>query len=205
MKTFFISLKISVVSLVFLTLLLGVIYPVFMWGVGSLFFHKHTNGTLFYHQGGKVLGSEWIAQNFSSDKYFHPRPSSAGDNGYDAASSSGSNLGPTSQKLIDSLTQRVKDFRSSNKWSGEIPADAVTASGSGLDPHISVKNAYIQASRVASSRSISQDDVEQLIKKYTERRTLWIFGEKRVNVLRINLALDKQVLKGFPADIGSRK
>lgn len=162
-----------------------------MWGVGQLFFHKHANGTLFYYQNGKVLGSEWIAQNFTSAKYFHPRPSAAGDKGYDAANSSGSNLGPTSQKLIDTLKQRASDYRSENQISGDVPADAITASGSGLDPHISVPNAQIQASRVGSARNLSQEEMDRLIHQYTEGRTLWIFGEKRINVLRINLALDK--------------
>lgn len=190
MKSFLISLRISIVSLFFLTLLLGILYPLFMWGIGQLLFHKKANGTLFYFREGKVLGSEWIAQNFTGDKYFHPRPSAAGDAGYDAANSSGSNLGPTSQKLIDALKQRVGDYRSANKWSGPIPADAVTASGSGLDPHISLKNAQIQAARVAEARNLSQEAMDKLIEQYTEGRSFGIFGEKRINVLRMNLALD---------------
>src|SRR5579872_5406737 len=107
-------LKTSVILLFFLTILLGVIYPCFMWGVGQLFFHREANGSLFYYKNGKVIGSEWIAQNFTSAKYFHPRPSNAGDKGYDAANSSGSNLGPTSQKLIDTLKQRASDYRKEN-------------------------------------------------------------------------------------------
>ena len=193
MKVFISSLWTSLIALILFTVLLGVVYPCLIWGIGQIFFNKKANGTLFYYQNGKVIGSELIAQNFTSSHYFHPRPSSAGDNGYDAANSSGSNLGPTSQKLIDAVKGRVATYRSENSLGTEvlIPADAVTGSGSGLDPHISVRNALLQASRVASARSMSVDDVNQLIGKYTEGRALGLFGEKRVNVLRINLALDK--------------
>jgi K+-transporting ATPase ATPase C chain len=197
MRAFFVSLKPALISLILLTLLLGIIYPLFMYGVGQLFFHRKANGTLFYYQNGKVLGSEWIAQGFTKPEYFHPRPSSAGDKGYDAANSSGSNLGPTSQKLADALKQRAGAYRSENKLSSDtpIPADAVTTSGSGLDPHISVTNALLQASRVASARSLAEGDVRDLIAKYTEGPTLGLFGESRINVLRVNLALDK-ITKG---------
>lgn len=193
MKVFLSSLRISFVALACLTVLLGIIYPCFIWGVGQLLFHKKANGTLFYYQNGEVIGSELIAQNFSLASYFHPRPSSAGDNGYDAANSSGSNLGPTSQKLIDTVRGRVAAYRSENSLSDDvlIPPDAVTGSGSGLDPHISLANAMLQASRVASARGMAVEDVRHLIGKYTEGRALWLFGEKRVNVLRVNLALDK--------------
>lgn len=193
MRAFFSSLKISLVTLILLTVLLGVIYPCFIWGVGQIFFHKKANGTLFYYRDGTVIGSEWIGQNFSSVRYFHPRPSSAGNAGYDAANSSGSNLGPISWKLIDSVRARVSAYRSENSLSDDvkIPADAVTASGSGLDPHISVENALIQCRRVAAARSISIDQMKQLVENYIEGRSLGLFGEKRVNVLRLNLALDK--------------
>jgi K+-transporting ATPase ATPase C chain len=201
MKAFFASLKPAVISLALLTLLLGIIYPLFMYGMGQLFFHKSANGTLFYYQDGKVLGSEWIAQGFTKPEYFHPRPSSAGDKGYDAANSSGSNLGPTSQKLADALRQRAVDYRSENKLSSDtsIPADAITTSGSGLDPHISVANALLQATRVASARSLNEGDVRSLIAEYTEGPSLGLFGEARINVLRLNLALDKLALsQGTP-------
>lgn len=190
MKTFLASLKPATISLLILTFLLGIVYPVFMYGVGQLFFHKKANGTLIYDRNGKVLGSEWIGQNFTKPEYFHPRPSSAGEKGYDAAASSGSNLGPTSQKLADALKQRVSDYRSENELSSDIliSADAVTASGSGLDPHISVANALLQAARVAQKRNISEKDVKKLIAEYTEKGLL---GKARVNVLRLNLALDK--------------
>ncbi len=174
-------------ALCFLTLLLGVAYPLLMWGIGELFFHKSANGSLLYRKDGSVLGSEWIAQRFTEDKYFQPRPSSAG---YDAAHSSASNLGPTSQSLISAVEQRTRAYRIQNSWSGAIPVDAVTGSGSGLDPHISVENARIQSTRVAKARGLSPDQIDKLIQKHTEGPSLGLFGEKRINVLRINLALD---------------
>lgn len=193
MKPFFASLKPAAISLVFLTILLGIIYPLFICGIGQLFFNSKANGSLFYYEDGEVLGSEWIAQGFTQAEYFHPRPSYAGSNGYDAANSSGSNLGPTSQKLIDALRQRVAHYRSENKLAVNtpIPADAVTASGSGLDPHISITNALLQVSRVASARGLREEVVRNLILEYTESPSLGFFGEARINVLRINLALDK--------------
>lgn len=183
-------IKTSLLSLALLTLLLGLIYPLVMWGIGELIFNHHSNGSLYYYPNKEVLGSELIAQNFTTDKYFQPRPSSAGNNGYDASHSSGNNLGPTSQRLIETIQERVKHYRSVNKWNGDIPADAVTGSGSGLDPHISVQNARIQAARVAGARGMSMDEVNRMVDQYTEGRTLWVFGEKRVNVLKVNLALD---------------
>ena len=193
MRAFFASLKPAIISLALLTVLLGIIYPLFMFGVGQLFFHKKANGSLFFYEDGKVIGSLWIAQNFTKPEYFHPRPSSAGDKGFDAANSSGSNLGPTSQKLADALQQRVAAYRSENSLSSDtmIPADAVMTSGSGLDPHISTANALLQAARVASARGLSQGKIEDLITEYTEEPTLGLFGQARINVLRINLALDK--------------
>ncbi len=187
------TLKTSAILLTLLTILLGIIYPYFMWGIGQVFFHKHANGTLFFYKDKKVLGSEWIAQNFTQDEYFHPRPSSAGDKGYDASNSSGSNLGPTSQKLIDTLKSRSSDYRAANQLSptAPIPADAITTSGSGLDPHISPENALLQAPRISAARNLPLDQLSQLIDAFTEGRTLAIFGEKRINVLRINLELDK--------------
>jgi K+-transporting ATPase ATPase C chain len=192
MREFFASLKPAIITLALMTLLLGILYPLFMCGVGHLFFHKNASGSLFFHQDGSPLGSKWIAQGFTKPEYFHPRPSSAGS-GYDATSSSGSNLGPTSQKLSDALTQRAQAYRSENNLSSDtpIPADAVTASGSGLDPHISVANALLQASRVAAARGLSETALKNLIQEYTEGPSLWLFGEARINVLRINLALDK--------------
>ena len=193
MRTFFGSLKISFILLALLTLLLGIAYPFFMCGVGQILFHHQANGSIFYYEDGEPMGSEWIAQNFTQAQYFHPRPSNAGSNGFDATSSSGSNLGPTAQKLSDALKQRAHDYRSDNNLRSDtpIPADAVMASGSGLDPHISVANALLQAPRIASARGMSQEAVNKLIAEYTEGRTLGLFGEPRINVLRMNLALDK--------------
>lgn len=193
MKLFIASLRPALIALVLLTILGGIIYPLFMYGIGELFFHNEANGTLFYYKDGKVMGSEWIGQNFTKPEYFHPRPSAAGANGYDAANSSGSNLGPTSKALIDSLRQRAQSYRTENKLAPDtvIPAEAVTASGSGLDPHISVGNALLQASRVAAARGISVDEVKKTIERYTDGPTWGLFGEERINVLRINLALDK--------------
>ncbi len=193
MKTFFGSLKPALIALALLTVILGILYPLFIYGIGELFFHKKTNGTLFYDKVGKIVGSEWIGQNFTKPEYFHPRPSAAGDKGYDATSSSGSNLGPTSQKLVDTLKKRAADYRSENKLPPDavIPADAVTASGSGLDPHISVSNALLQAARIAAARHLNTDQVKTLIEEFTEAPTWGLFGESRINVLRINLRLDE--------------
>lgn len=192
MRTFFATFRPAFLCLLLLTLLLGIIYPLFMYGIGQLFFHKTANGSLIL-QNGKVIGSEWIGQNFNQPTYFHPRPSSAGDKGYDAANSSGSNLGPTSQKLIDQIRDRATNYRAENQLGADIliPADAVTASASGLDPHISVENALLQASRIAQARNLPKEKIMQLIEKFTEGRDLGLFGEKRINVLRINLALDQ--------------
>lgn len=192
MKSFLSSLKTSAIALTLLTILLGIIYPLFMFGVGQIILHKEAKGSLIYDKG-RVIGSELIAQNFTKPEYFHSRPSSAGDKGYDAANSSGSNLGPTSQKLFDAIKKRADDYRKENNLSDEsiVPSSAVTASGSGLDPHITTVNARTQAPRVANARGISQDEIDKLIEEHTEGRFLGLLGEERINVLRINLALDK--------------
>jgi potassium-transporting ATPase KdpC subunit len=178
-------------TLLFAIILCGV-YPVLIWGAAQLLFPHQANGSLIESSDRKIVGSEWLGQNFTGAKYFHPRPSAAGANGYDAANSSGSNLGPTSKKLIESVKQRVADYRAENGLGSlvPVPADAVTASGSGLDPHITVKNAAFQAPRVAKERGLSLDDVKSEIVKATDRRSLGIFGEAGVNVLKLNLALD---------------
>jgi potassium-transporting ATPase KdpC subunit len=177
-------------TLLFAVVLCG-IYPVTIWGVGQLLFPHQANGSLIESSDRKIVGSEWLGQNFASAKYFHSRPSSAGT-GYDAANSSGSNLGPTSQKLIDAVKQRVADYRKENDLAADalVPGDAVTASGSGLDPHISPKNALLQAPRVARERGISTDLVQAEIEKATVGRQFGILGEAGVNVLKLNLALD---------------
>ena len=186
-------IRTSFVSLAALTILFGVIYPMFMWVIGQIFFRSEANGSLVYKEG-KVIGSELIGQNFSNAGYFHPRPSSAGDHGYDAANSSGSNLGPTSKKLIDAIVLRATAYRAENGLdpSTPLPADAVTSSGSGLDPHISVENAILQANRVAQARKLPKDDIIKIIKENTEAPEFGLFGEPRVNVLLLNLNLDKK-------------
>jgi K+-transporting ATPase ATPase C chain len=178
-------------TLLFALVLCG-IYPVVIWGAGQLLFPYQANGSLIEGSDRRIVGSEWIGQNFTGARYFHSRPSAAGPNGYDAVNSSGSNLGPTSKKLIDSVRQRTADYRKENDLGPDslVPGDAVTASGSGLDPHISPKNAALQAPRVAKARGLGLDDVRSEIAKATDRRSLGIFGEAGVNVLKLNLALD---------------
>ena len=197
MKSWIASLRTSFLMIIFFTLLLGIFYPLVMVGIGQLFFHRKANGSLVHSQEGGVIGSEWIAQSFTKPEYFHPRPSNAGDKGYDATSSSGSNLGPTSQKLFDTLRQRSIAYRSENQLNSSvlIPADAVTASGSGLDPHISLANALLQVSRVAQTRGLSEDVVKDLIAKHTEGPTFGFFGNERINVLLLNFALDQKGIK----------
>jgi K+-transporting ATPase ATPase C chain len=186
----------SILATLLFALLLCGIYPVIIWGAGQLIFPYQANGSLIEGRDRKIIGSEWLGQNFTGAKYFHPRPSSAGT-GYDAANSSGSNLGPTSQKLIDAVKQRVADYRSENGLAADalVPGDAVTASGSGLDPHISPKNAALQVARVAKARGVSPDEVRAEIAKATAGPSLGILGEAGVNVLKLNLALDQGVPK----------
>jgi potassium-transporting ATPase KdpC subunit len=170
-----------------LTLLTGAAYPLFMTFVGQSLFPHQANGSLI-KEGDKIIGSELIGQNFSSDRYFHPRPSAAG-NGYDAAASSGSNLAPSSIKLIDAATLRVEELRKTGDVRS-IPVDLVTSSGSGLDPDISVAAAQFQAPRIALARSLPLQQIEKLISSHTTPRTFGFLGENRVNVLALNRALD---------------
>ncbi len=185
------QLRISLIAVVTLAVLLCGIYPAIVWGLAQILFPDAANGSLV-KVDGKVVGSQLLAQNFTGAQYFHPRPSSAGDAGYDAANSGGSNLGPTSKKLIETVKNRIDAYRAENNLNAEtpVPADAVTASGSGLDPHISLKNAYLQAPRVAKARGMSANAVKEEIKIHAEGRALGVFGEPRVNVLKLNLALD---------------
>jgi K+-transporting ATPase ATPase C chain len=185
------ALRISVIAVISLAVLLCGIYPLIVWGIAQGIFPHQANGSLMVREG-TVVGSELIAQNFADAKYFHPRPSSAGETGYDAASSGGSNLGPLSKKLIGSVKDRVEAYRSENNLpSGTpVPADAVTASASGLDPHISVRNALLQTPRVAQARGTSEEAVKRKMRDYTEGPGLGVFREQRVNVLKLNLALD---------------
>ena len=186
------ELRISFIATVCLAVLLCGIYPALVWAVAQGLFHSQANGSLVSVKG-QVIGSSLLAQRFTGPGYFHPRPSAAGD-GYDAVNSGGSNLGPTSQKLIDAVKERIAAYRAENTLAPEvlIPADAVTASGSGLDPHISLRNALLQAERVAKSRGINEAVIQKKIAAYTEGRDLMIFGEPRVNVLRLNLDLDRK-------------
>jgi len=167
------------------------IYPLVVFGLGRAFADK-ADGSLIVDSKGVIRGSKLMAQNFTGAKYFHPRPSAAGNNGYDPTSSSGSNLGPTSQKLRDSIAQNLADYRSQNglATNAPVPADAVTASASGLDPHISLENAALQAPRVAKERGLKMEDVKSLISQYTDLPDLGLLGDAGVNVLRLNLALD---------------
>ena len=172
------------------TVLTGIVYPVAVTGVARVAFHDKADGSLVT-RNGKVVGSELLGQSFSQARYFHPRPSAAGD-GYDASRSSGSNLGPTNARFLREVEQRVASYRQENGLppSAEVPADAVTASGSGLDPNISAANARLQAHRVAAARGIDIDTVVSLIDDHTTGRSLGFLGEQVVNVLKLNLALD---------------
>jgi len=167
------------------------IYPLVVFGVAQLLFRDKANGSLIVGADSTIKGSRLLGQQFTGEKYFHSRPSAAG-NGYDATSSGGSNLGPTSQKLRDSIAQNISDYRTQNGLGTNtpVPADAVTASGSGLDPHIGVQNAQMQAARVAKARGLSLDKVQALIAEYTDRADLGVLGDAGVNVLELNLALD---------------
>jgi K+-transporting ATPase ATPase C chain len=192
MKTFLTELKTSVLlTLVFAVLLCGV-YPVAVWAGAQALFPAQANGSLITDQDGIVRGSALLAQSFTSDRYFHPRPSAAGT-GYDASSSSGTNLGPTSKQLADSIQSAVAAYRTANGLAVDapVPADAVTSSASGLDPHISVANAQRQVARVAQARGLAADKVSALVAAHTAGRDLAVFGEPRVNVLLLNLALDE--------------
>lgn len=174
-----------------LTILTGVVYPSVVTGLCQLLFPRQANGNLI-HENGRILGSTLIGQNFRRPEYFHPRPSAAGGDGYDASASAGSNLGPTSRKLVDRVRRDVESFRNENPdFRGPIPADIVTASGSGLDPHISPAAAQAQAFRVAKSRGLPLNQVIGLIAQYTEAPSLGFLGDARVNVLALNIALDR--------------
>ena len=192
MKTLFVEIKTAVLlTIVFAVLLCGA-YPLAVWAGAQAFFADKANGSLVVDKAGVVRGSRLLAQNFSSDKYFQPRPSAAGT-GYDATASSGTNLGPTSQKLADSIKAAAIAYRQTNGLASDasVPADAVTSSASGLDPHISVANANLQATRVAKARGLPIEKLQSLIAAATEGRDWTVFGEPGVNVLQLNVALDE--------------
>lgn len=193
MKDFFAEARAAILSTLVLAVVCCGVYPLVVYGLGQALFHDKANGGLIVDPSGAVRGSKLLGQNFTDPKYFHPRPSAAG-NGYDAANSSGSNLGPTSQKLNDAIKDRIAAYRSENGLNENqpVPADAVTASGSGLDPHISVQNAELQVPRVARVRALDIDKVRELVRQNTDGRDLGFLGEPGVNVLQLNLALDAQ-------------
>jgi potassium-transporting ATPase KdpC subunit len=190
MKDLVAEFRASIAATLLLAVLCCGIYPAVVWVVGQGLFSGKANGSLV-KVDGKVAGSSLLAQGFTAPNYFHPRPSAAGQ-GYDAANSSGTNLGPTSKKLIGDVKQRVADYRTENNLppDARVPADAVTSSASGLDPHISVRNAVLQAARVAKARGIGEKEVLAKVGAHTEGRTLGLLGEPRVNVLMLNLSLD---------------
>jgi K+-transporting ATPase ATPase C chain len=191
MKDLFSEIRGAVMSTLVLAVVCCGLYPLVVWGIAQVAFHDKANGSLIIEKDGTVRGSKLLGQNFTAEKYFHPRPSAAG-NGYDAVNSGGSNFGPTSQKLNDAIKDRIAAYRKENglQESEPVPADAVTASGSGLDPHISLRNAELQVTRVAKARSLGEDKVRALINQYTDSADLGVLGEPGVNVLQLNLALD---------------
>lgn len=191
MKLLLSQLRVAVIATLSLAVLLCGFYPVMVWALAQGLFPQQANGSLIT-QDGKVLGSSLVAQGFSGPGYFHPRPSAAGK-GYDAAASGGSNLGPTSRKLIAQIKARVDRYRTENglKERDPVPAEAVTGSASGLDPHISLDNALLQARRIAQVRGLSEESVRRKIDAHTEGRDLGFLGEPRVNVLELNLDLER--------------
>ena len=195
MKTFFKELWISILVTIVLCIVVSGIYPVLIWAIGQLCFPYQANGSLI-ESDGKIVGSALLAQGFSGEKYFHPRPSAAGT-GYDPLNSGGSNLGPTSLKLIDGIKANIDQYRQENGLSPKVlvPADAVTASGSGLDPHISPQNAALQIPRVARARGLSEDVVREAVAKAMDGSLLGLGGDPGVNVLKLNVALDTEASK----------
>lgn len=178
------TLRPAAVLLGLFMLLTGIAYPLAVTGIAQAIMPASANGSLI-ERGGRMIGSDLVGQRFVSDRYFWPRPSAAGNDGYDAASSSGSNLGPTSKALVKRVTAEI-----ARRGGGPVAADAVTASASGLDPHISPENARAQASRIARARGLKETQVAALVEQHIKGRAVWIIGQPRVNVLRINLALD---------------
>jgi len=192
MKNLFAEFGRSIVATLFFAVICCGLYPLVVFGAAQLLFPHQANGSLLVDKSGAVRGSALLAQNFTSAQYFHPRPSAAGANGFDPTSSSGSNLGPTSSNLVANITANIATYRSDNNLATNVPvpADAVTESASGLDPHITPANAEFQIARVAKARGLSEDRVRELVKQNTAGRDLGVFGEPRVNVMTLNFALD---------------
>jgi K+-transporting ATPase ATPase C chain len=186
------EIKPAILITLILTVLTGLIYPLAITGLSQVLFPHQANGSLIT-AGGQVVGSSLIGQNFAKPEYFHPRPSAAGEKGYDAASSGASNLAPTNPALDKRLSESAAAFRKENPgYTGPIPADAITASSSGLDPHISPATALVQCERIAKARNVSVEQIRELVEAHTEGRQLGFLGEPRVNVLLLNLALDRK-------------
>jgi K+-transporting ATPase ATPase C chain len=201
-NVFGIAIRTTIVTVV----LTGLIYPFVMTGLSQVLLPWRANGSLITGEKGQVIGSELIAQPFANPAYLQPRPSAAGEKGYDAASSSGSNLGSTSKKLQDRIKEDLKRLKEENPdASGPVPADLVTASGSGLDPHVSPQGALWQVPRIAKARGVAVDRVKGVVEASVEGRTFVIFGEPRVNVLLVNLALDRQFGKATPLPPAPKK
>src|SRR5262245_28567448 len=195
MNTLLIATRTTVVTLV----LTGILYPYAVTGLAQILFPWRANGSLVTDEQGQVVGSELIAQGFTNPAYFQPRPSAAGDKGYDATASSGSNLGPTSQKLQDRVKQDLQRLKEENPGAaGTVPVELVTTSGSGLDPHLSPQAALWQVPRIASTRGVAPERVKAVMEAVTEGRDLGILGELRINVLALNLALDRQFGRPTP-------
>jgi K+-transporting ATPase ATPase C chain len=186
------DLRTAAIALVAFSALLGLAYPAAITGIAQGVFNRQANGSLV-DVDGEPVGSSLVGQSFSRPEYFHPRPSAAGEDGYDASASSGSNLGPSSQDLADRVEASVAAIRAEEGLAdgAEVPVDAVTTSASGLDPHISPAYADLQAARVARERGMTEGSVRDLVDKYTDGSTLGVMGEPRVNVLLLNLALDR--------------
>ena len=201
MKTMTIALRMTIVTLV----LTGLLYPFVITGLAQVFFPWRANGSLITDEKGQVVGSELIAQGFSNPAYFQPRPSAAGEKGYDATASGGSNLGPTSKKLQDRINADLKRLKAENPeaTTEPVPAELVTASASGLDPHLSPEGMLWQVPRIAKARGIAPDRVKTVVEANIKDRTLGILGEPTVNVLLVNLALDRQF--GKPIPIGTSR
>jgi K+-transporting ATPase ATPase C chain len=192
MKNLFAEFGRSIVATLFFAVICCGLYPLVVFAAAQLLFPHQANGSLLVDKSGAVRGSALLAQNFTGAQYFHPRPSAAGANGFDPTSSSGSNLGPTSSNLVANITANLATYRSDNNLATNVPvpADAVTESASGLDPHITPANAEIQIARVAKARGLSEERVRELVKQNTAGRDLGVFGEPRVNVMTLNFALD---------------
>ena len=197
-KELVIALRVTAVTLI----VTGLIYPLVTTALARALFPWRAGGSFVSDERGRVVGSELLGQGFSAPGYFHPRPSAAGKDGWDATSSSATNLGPTSKKLRDSTAEALQKLVAENPEAhGPAPVELVTSSGSGLDPHLSPAGALWQVPRVARARHVSQDRVRMLVGSLTERRDLLVLGEPRVNVLTLNLALDRQF--GSPEPGGS--